>query len=74
MMMTTQYCWSYLCFVFIAFSITNVVNRNTNLIINPVTGGPFYAHTDHVIHYMPETIEHRAMRVRNLREMEGQVN
>ncbi|CAH0402349.1 unnamed protein product [Chilo suppressalis] len=36
-----------------------------------IAGGPFYAHLDHTIHYMPETIEHRAMRTRNLRG-EGQ--
>ncbi|CAH2054745.1 unnamed protein product, partial [Iphiclides podalirius] len=37
-----------------------------------VEGGPFYTHTDHVIHYMPETVEHRAMRSRNLKVGEGQ--
>ncbi|CAG4955092.1 unnamed protein product [Parnassius apollo] len=36
-----------------------------------VAGGPFYTHTDHTIHYMPETIEHRALRSRNLKA-EGQ--
>lgn len=33
-----------------------------------IQGGPFYTHTEHVIHYMPETIEHKAMRIRNLRD------
>ncbi|XP_028159742.1 chromatin-remodeling ATPase INO80 [Ostrinia furnacalis] len=37
-----------------------------------VPGGPFYTHTDHTIHYMPETIEHRAMRLRCNAEKEGQ--
>ncbi|XP_075984610.1 chromatin-remodeling ATPase INO80 isoform X2 [Anticarsia gemmatalis] len=37
-----------------------------------VQGGPFYTHTEHTIHYIPETIEHKAMRVRNQREKEGQ--
>ncbi|KAL0868568.1 hypothetical protein ABMA27_008036 [Loxostege sticticalis] len=37
-----------------------------------VAGGPFYTHTDHTIHYMAETIEHRAMRLRNNAEKEGQ--
>ncbi|XP_041982684.1 chromatin-remodeling ATPase INO80 [Aricia agestis] len=37
-----------------------------------VTGGPFYTHTDHVIHYMPETVEHRALRTRHLKENEEQ--
>ncbi|KAM3961158.1 LOW QUALITY PROTEIN: chromatin-remodeling ATPase INO80 [Aphomia sociella] len=35
-------------------------------------GGPFYTHTDHTIHYMQETVEHRALRVRSMREREGQ--
>ncbi|XP_053615593.1 chromatin-remodeling ATPase INO80 isoform X2 [Plodia interpunctella] len=38
-----------------------------------VEGGPFYTHTDYSVHYMPETIEHRAIRLRNLREKEGQI-
>ncbi|CAG9793458.1 unnamed protein product [Diatraea saccharalis] len=44
------------------------------LFTNPlwIAGGPFYAHLDHTIHYMPETIEHRAMRMHNLRENEVQ--
>ncbi|XP_060806009.1 chromatin-remodeling ATPase INO80 isoform X2 [Amyelois transitella] len=37
-----------------------------------VEGGPFYTHTDYTVHYMPETIEHRAIRLRNSRENEGQ--
>ncbi|XP_072933681.1 chromatin-remodeling ATPase INO80 [Epargyreus clarus] len=37
-----------------------------------IEGGPFYAHLDHVINYMPETIEHKAMRVRNSQIAEGQ--
>ncbi|CAH0731987.1 unnamed protein product, partial [Brenthis ino] len=36
-----------------------------------IEGGPFYTHADHTIHYMPETIEHRAMRTRNMK-IEGQ--
>ncbi|KAI5644843.1 DNA-binding domain-containing protein [Phthorimaea operculella] len=34
--------------------------------------GPFFAHVDHTLHYIPETIEHRAMRIRHLREKDGQ--
>lgn len=37
-----------------------------------IQGGPFYTHTDSVVYYMPETIEHRSMRIRNLREKNGQ--
>lgn len=37
-------------------------------------GGPFYAHTDHVLHYMPETVEHRALRTRHLRGGSDQVD
>ncbi|XP_048477977.1 chromatin-remodeling ATPase INO80 [Plutella xylostella] len=33
---------------------------------NWVQGGPFYAHLDHTINYMPETIEHRAIRTKKL--------
>lgn len=39
-----------------------------------VPGGPFYSHTDHTLSYTPETIEHRAMRMRHLREKEGLVS
>ncbi|XP_049885990.1 chromatin-remodeling ATPase INO80 isoform X2 [Pectinophora gossypiella] len=35
-------------------------------------GGPFYTHADHILHYIPETVEHRAMRLRHLRERDGQ--
>ncbi|KAI8437735.1 hypothetical protein MSG28_011969 [Choristoneura fumiferana] len=35
--------------------------------------GPFYTHTEHIIHYMAETIEHRNMRSRNLRNRDDQV-
>ncbi|CAG4960273.1 unnamed protein product [Colias eurytheme] len=38
-----------------------------------IEGGPFYTHTNHTINYMSETIEHRAMRTRNLKEASGQV-
>ncbi|XP_073959582.1 LOW QUALITY PROTEIN: chromatin-remodeling ATPase INO80-like [Choristoneura fumiferana] len=34
--------------------------------------GPFYTHTEHIIHYMAETIEHRNMRSRNLRNRDDQ--
>ncbi|XP_026735915.1 chromatin-remodeling ATPase INO80, partial [Trichoplusia ni] len=37
-----------------------------------IQGGPFYTHTEHTIHYVPETIEHKAMRIRNMRERDGQ--
>ncbi|XP_037302740.1 LOW QUALITY PROTEIN: chromatin-remodeling ATPase INO80-like, partial [Manduca sexta] len=30
--------------------------------------GPFYTHADVTIYYMPETIEHRALRTRNMKE------
>lgn len=33
-----------------------------------VEGGPFFAHTDVVLHYVPETVEHRTMRLRNLKD------
>nr|XP_026497492.1 chromatin-remodeling ATPase INO80 isoform X2 [Vanessa tameamea] len=36
-----------------------------------IEGGPFYAHTEQVVHYMQETIEHRALRTKNLKT-EGQ--
>ncbi|KAJ0172326.1 hypothetical protein K1T71_012299 [Dendrolimus kikuchii] len=36
-----------------------------------VDGGPFYTHTDNIVHYMPETIEHRAMRIRNMRDKDA---
>ncbi|XP_052754026.1 chromatin-remodeling ATPase INO80 [Galleria mellonella] len=44
------------------------------LFVDPLwtQGGPFYTHTEHAVHYMQETIEHRALRARNLREKEGQ--
>ncbi|KAJ2954687.1 hypothetical protein O0L34_g2984 [Tuta absoluta] len=34
--------------------------------------GPFFTHVDHTLHYIPETIEHRAMRMRHIREKDGQ--
>ncbi|XP_045484505.1 chromatin-remodeling ATPase INO80 [Pieris rapae] len=37
-----------------------------------IQGGPFYAHLNHTIHYMPETIEHRSLRGRQLKEASGQ--
>ncbi|XP_063896881.1 chromatin-remodeling ATPase INO80 [Helicoverpa armigera] len=37
-----------------------------------IQGGPFYTHTEHTIHYTPETIEHKALRIRNIRERDGQ--
>ncbi|CAH2095187.1 unnamed protein product [Euphydryas editha] len=37
-----------------------------------VEGGPFYMHTEQIVHYMQETIEHRAMRIKNLKT-EGQL-
>lgn len=37
-----------------------------------VQGGPFYTHAEHTIHYTPETIEHKAMRVRNQRDSNQQ--
>ncbi|KPJ17900.1 Putative DNA helicase Ino80 [Papilio machaon] len=36
-----------------------------------VEGGPFYAHIEHSINFMAETVEHRAMRTRNMKT-EGQ--
>nr|XP_032522250.1 chromatin-remodeling ATPase INO80 isoform X1 [Danaus plexippus plexippus] len=30
-------------------------------------GGPFYIHTEQTIHYMPETVEHRGLRTRNMK-------
>lgn len=38
-----------------------------------VAGGPFYLHTDHIINFMPETIEHKAMRHKNMAAI-GNVN
>ncbi|KAG6451472.1 hypothetical protein O3G_MSEX007172 [Manduca sexta] len=35
-----------------------------------IEGGPFYTHADVTIYYMPETIEHRALRTRNMKERE----
>ncbi|XP_045779214.1 chromatin-remodeling ATPase INO80 isoform X2 [Maniola jurtina] len=37
-----------------------------------IEGGPFYIHTEHILHYMPETVEHRALRTRNLKTIDGQ--
>ncbi|XP_059051639.1 chromatin-remodeling ATPase INO80 [Achroia grisella] len=34
--------------------------------------GPLYTHTEHTLHYMQETVEHRALRARHMREKEGQ--
>ncbi|CAK1545627.1 unnamed protein product [Leptosia nina] len=39
-----------------------------------ITGGPFYTHVNHTIHYMAETIEHRALRSRNIKEYSGQTD
>ncbi|GBP42676.1 Putative DNA helicase Ino80 [Eumeta japonica] len=33
-----------------------------------VEGGPFFEHVDHIIHYTPESIEHRALRTKRLKE------